>query len=66
VNERPRHPAPDPALLRDEIERTREEIVDTIARLHGKAERARRVPAALHVGGGLGILLVMMLLLRRR
>ncbi|MBB5897201.1 DUF3618 domain-containing protein [Kutzneria kofuensis] len=56
----------DPALLREEIERTREEIVDTIARLHGKVDRARKVPAAVIAVGGLGVLVLVVLLLRRR
>ncbi|GAA3438998.1 hypothetical protein [Kutzneria kofuensis] len=56
-----------PALLREEIERTREEIVDTIvARLHGKVDRARKVPAAVIAVGGLGVLVLVVLLLRRR
>lgn len=55
----------DPALLREEIERTREEIVDTIARLHGKVDRARKVPVAVIAVGGLGVLVLVVLLLRR-
>lgn len=56
----------DPALLREEIERTREEIVDTIERLHGKVDRARRIPTAVIAAGGVGVLLLVILLLRRR
>jgi hypothetical protein len=56
----------DPALLREEIERTREEIVDTIERLRGKADQARRVPVALIAAGGLGLVVLVVLLLRRR
>ena len=56
----------DPALLREEVERTREEIVDTFELLHGKMERARRVPVGLAVAGGLGPLVLVVLLLRRR
>jgi CHASE3 domain sensor protein len=56
----------DPALLREEVERTREEIVDTINRLHAKANHARQVPMALIAASGVGLLLVIILLLRRR
>jgi hypothetical protein len=56
----------DPALLREEVERSREEIVDTIARLHGKVDRARKIPAAVIAAGGVGVLLLVILLLRRR
>jgi hypothetical protein len=56
----------DPALLREEVERTREEIVDTIALLRGKVDRARRVPVAVIAAGGLGLLVLVILLLRRR
>lgn len=59
-------PPTDPALLREEVERTREELVDTIAQLHGKVDRARRVPVALVAAGGAGVLLLVILLLRRR
>jgi hypothetical protein len=56
----------DPALLREEIERTREELVDTITLLHGKLDRARAVPAAVIAAGGVGVLVLVILLLRRR
>jgi hypothetical protein len=62
VNQRPT----DPALLREEVLRTREEIVDTIAQLHGKVDRARRIPVAVIAAGSAGLLLVVVLLLRRR
>ena len=56
----------DPALLREEVERTREEIVDTINLLRGKVDRARKVPVALIATGSLGMLVLVILLLRRR
>ena len=56
----------DPALLREEVERTREEIVDTINLLRGKVDRARKVPVALIATGSLGVLVLVILLLRRR
>jgi hypothetical protein len=56
----------DPALLREEVERTREEIVDTINLLRGKVDRARKLPVALIATGSLGVLVLVVLLLRRR
>jgi hypothetical protein len=56
----------DPALLREEVERTREEIVDTINLLRGKVDRARKVPVVLIATGSLGVLVLVILLLRRR
>jgi hypothetical protein len=56
----------DPALLREEIERTREEIVDTIAQLRGKADRVSRLPVVLLAASGFGLLVLVILLLRRR
>jgi len=56
----------DPALLSEEVERTREEIVDTINLLRGKVDRARKVPVALIATGSLGVLVLVILLLRRR
>lgn len=53
-------------LLREEIERTREELVDTISRLHGKVDRARQLPVFLLAASGFGLLLIVLLLLRRR
>lgn len=56
----------DPALLREEIERTREELVDTITRLRGKADQARRLPIAVLAASGVGVLILVILLLRKR
>ncbi|MFC0543370.1 hypothetical protein [Kutzneria chonburiensis] len=56
----------DPALLREEVERTREEIVDTINLLRGKVDRVRKVPVALIATGSLGVVVLVILLLRRR
>ncbi|MFI9383409.1 DUF3618 domain-containing protein [Kutzneria sp. NPDC052558] len=56
----------DPAALRAEIEHTREDLADTINRLQGKVNRAHKVPIGLAVAGGLGLLLTLILLLRRR
>ena len=48
----------DPALLREEIERTREELVDTISRLHGKVDRARQLPVFLLAASGFGLVVL--------
>ncbi|WP_255360849.1 hypothetical protein [Kutzneria sp. 744] len=41
-------------------------MVDTITLLHGKLDRARKVPAAVIAAGGVGVLVLVILLLRRR
>ena len=58
--------SPDPVVLRQEVERTRKELVDTVSQLHGKVDQARRLPVGLMVAGGVGVLVVVILLLRRR
>lgn len=56
----------DPAQLREEVDRKRAELVETVDQLQGKVDRVGRVPLGLAVAGGVGVLLVVILLLRRR